>query len=92
MSQVIFDMPSDPRRSFCLDLTTMTLVTKSGEMYKGVYEFIVTGYVARYQLMTWAQVKSIDFSRISYPALNGSYFRFECPVDGQQTCIYFKQQ
>lgn len=81
---------SDPRRSFCLDLTTMTLVTKSGEMYKGVYEWL--GYPAGYRFMTWAQVKSIDFSRISYPALDGSYFRFECPVDGQQTCIYFKQQ
>ena len=81
---------SDPRRSFCLDLTTMTLVTKSGEIYKGVYEWL--GYPAGYRFMTCTQVRSINFSRISYPALDGLYLRVVCPVNGVETCIYFKQQ
>ncbi len=86
---LVFDFPGDPRRAFSLDLNTMTLVSKTGIVYRGVYDWTSS---RGFQLMTWSSVKNIDFTRITHPALDGSYLRMECPVYGEATCVYFKRE
>lgn len=76
-------------RAFSLDLNTMTLVSKTGIVFKGVYDWTSS---RGFQLMTWSSVKNIDFTRITYPALDGSYLRFVCPVDDEDMCVYFKRE
>jgi hypothetical protein len=91
---VNFDFPEDKRRSFTIDLRTMTLRDRCGRVYRGVYEW--KGVPVGMQLMTWDRETKIDFTKIAYPALDGSdmrdlYLRFEVPVDGEATLVYFKQ-
>jgi hypothetical protein len=85
---VIFDFPKDARRSFVLDLKTMNLKTKSGNLYSGLYLWTASG---GYELMSLHRLSGINFTKISYPALDDSCMRFVCPVDGEDMCVYFKQ-
>jgi hypothetical protein len=87
-NEVAFSLRDDPRRSFRIDLDTMTLVTECGTVYKGVY--LWKGHPLKYHLMNDDEVKSIDFTKISFPALDDPCFRIVCPVDGLDTCVYFK--
>ncbi len=91
---VKFDFPEDTRRSFTIDLRTMTLRDKLGRVYEGVYAW--KGMQLGTQKMAETDVKKIDFTKIAYPALDGSdlhhrYMRFEVPVDGEEMLVYFRQ-
>lgn len=82
-------MRNDPKRSFRINLDTMRLVTESGAVYQHVY--LWKGFPAGYERMNEDQLKSIDFTKISYPALDDSYMRVQFPVDGENMCVYFKR-
>ncbi len=86
---VVFDFPEDPRRAFSLDLDTMRLVSKTGTVYRGVYEWTASSGFRR---MIWIHVRNIDFTSIAYPALDGSYLRVQCPVYGEEACVYFRRE
>jgi hypothetical protein len=86
---VVFAFPRDPARAFSLDLDTMVLITKTGTAYRGVYDWTSS---CGFRRMRWSHVKKIDFTQITYPALDGSYLRFVCPMDGEETCVYFRRE
>jgi len=92
---VNFDFPEDIRRSFTLDLTTMTLRDRLERVYKGVY--VWKGVPLGMRKMAKKDVRKIDFTKIAYPALDGSdlrheYMRFQVPMDGTEgMLVYFRQ-
>lgn len=92
---VTLDFPEDIRRSFTLDLTTMTLRDRLERVYEGVY--VWKGMPLGMRKMAMTDVRKIDFTKIAYPALDSSdlrhtYMRFAVPMDGEEEMlVYFRK-
>ena len=82
---------SDPRRSFTIVKETMHVKCEDGSEYHEPAIDLFTGLAP----LTEDQQAMAEISKVSYPALttlyeHKPYLRMFFPIDGEDTCVYFK--